>query len=146
MTSITSNLAIYYEQSIHPMRPTFKPPFVSADSSSKQCLGIYPRRLVGGRRLPSPSAHRRRCVRCTSRRWRLLVYAGQGRTAQEPTPEGARWPQTIPPPAPADVSKCAFNKGSIKRGERPGHPRAFPLRFPPADRSPPSHPRKKVQT
>ena len=30
---------------------------------------------------PKPPVHRRSCVRCTSRRWRLLVYTGQGRTA-----------------------------------------------------------------
>ena len=44
---------------------------------------------------PQAPCDRRGCVRCTSRRWRLLVYAGRGRL----------------PGRAAAVSKCALREG-----------------------------------
>ena len=138
----------------------FQPSFIGADSSSKQCPGIYPAQLVGGRRPPSPPVHRRSSARCTSRRQRLLVYIGRGghpggaapggRTAAvytgrgklmaEPNPVGRTMAEGHTTTSLRVVSKCALSRGPTKRTERPGHPRTLPLRFPPAGKSPSLHP------
>ena len=77
---------------------------------------------------PKPPVHRRSCVRCTSRRWRLLVYTEQGRTAPVEPPPGGRTAAvgSTTTSHRLVVSKCAFSRGPTKRTERPGHPRTLP--------------------
>ncbi len=66
---------------------------------------------------PKPPVHRRNCVRCTSRRWRLLVY-WQGRTPlAEPPPEGARLPSGSTTISPWQVvGQCALREGRKREG------------------------------
>ena len=115
--------------------------FIGTNSSSKQCTGIYPAQLVGGRWPPSPQ-----CIGAAPPDAQAAVgvcwYIPAGEdTPAEPPPEGARLPSgsTTIGPWPV-VSKCALRRGPTKRTERPGHPQTLPLRFPPAGRSPPFQP------
>ena len=118
-----------------------QPLFIDADSSGKQCTGIYPAQLVGGRRLPIPQ-----CIGTAPPDAQAAVgvcwYIPAGEdTPAEPPPEGARLPLgSITTGQRPVVSKCALREG--RQGERSAQviPRTLPLRFLPAGRSPPFQP------
>ena len=106
--------------------------FTGPDSKGRQCSGIYPAQLVGGRQPPSPQ-----CIGEALPNAQAAVgvcwpvHTGQKRNARrEPPPEGAGPPtgSTTIAPEPV-VGKCALSRGPVKRTERPGHPRTLPLRF-----------------
>ena len=114
------------------------PAGVVKNGNGKQCTGIYPVPLVGGRRPPSPQ-----CIGAAPPDAQAAVgvcwYIPAGKdTPAEPPSESARLPSgsTAAGPWPV-VSKCALSRGPTKRTERPGHPRTLPLRFLPAGQSPP---------
>ena len=108
------------------MGMTFNPHLQVLDSSSKQCVGIYPAQLVGGRWPPSPqriSAAPPNAQAAVGVCW--YIPAGKG-TPAEPSPEGARLPSgstTIDPWSV--VSKCALSKNSDR-----AHLYTVPVRAP----------------
>ena len=85
---------------------------MGTDSNSKQCTGIYPAQLVGGRWPPSPQ-----CIGAAPPDVQAAVgvcwYIPAGEdTPAEPPPEGARLPpgSTTAGSWPV-VSKCALREG-----------------------------------
>ena len=83
---------------------------------------VYTRRSLLVADDPQAPSDRRSCVRCTSRRWRLLAcpyWAEMGRPAYlgECTAAGGSTTARF-----RVVSKCALSRGPTKRTERPGHP------------------------
>ena len=89
-----------------------QPLFIDADRSGKQCTGIYPAQLVGGRRLPIPQ-----CIGTAPPDAQAAVgvcwYIPAGEdTPAEPPPEGARLPLgSITTGQRPVVSKCALREG-----------------------------------
>ena len=116
---------------------------IGTDSSGKQCAGIYPAQLVGGRRPPNS-----RCIGAAPPDAQAAVgvcwpvHTGQERKVRrEPPPEGTRLPSGSTTIAPKPVvGKCALSRGPTKRTERPGHPQTLPLRSSSAGQSPPLQP------
>ena len=101
--------------------------FLDADSSSKQCTGIYPAQLVGGRWPPSPQ-----CIGVAASDAQAAVgvcwYIWAGKNCTSGAAPGGRTAAvgSTTTSHRLVVSKCAFSRGPTKRTERPGHPRTLP--------------------
>jgi len=76
---------------------------IGYDSSGKQCAGIYPAQLVGGRRPQNPQCIDAAAFDAQAAVGVCCIYwkgkADGGAVPSQFLPEGARWPQAIPPPA-----------------------------------------------
>ena len=141
ISSLSARHKVYHVLNISLFGTMFNPYLIDADRSGKQCTGIYPAQLVGGRRLPIPQ-----CIGTAPPDAQAAVgvcwYIPAGEdTPAEPPPEGARLPLgSITTGQRPVVSKCALREG--RQGERSAQviPRTLPLRFLPAGRSPPFQP------